>query len=167
MKKISIAFFFLCFAFLVGIYFYFSPKDSSVTQASLPMQSLSLTTIDGKTVHFSDLKNKLILVNFFATWCPPCKQELTEFSKLSSKYPDAIVIISVSLDEDPKVVSAFFKEHPVSYPIVMSNPKLVQIFGQPETIPYTHLVGPDFKILDSISGAHDLEYFENLILNFL
>src|SRR6478672_8667865 len=90
----------------------------------------TVTDLDGKTISFADLKGKVVLVNFWATWCPPCRAEIPDLVKLQAKYRDKLVILGVSEDEDasPQEVKAFGAEQKMNYPIVMLTPELSKIF---------------------------------------
>ena len=80
----------------------------------------TVTDLDGKTISMADLKGKVVLVNFWATWCPPCRAEIPDLVRLQEKYRDKLVVLGISEDEDasPQEVKAFGAEQKMNYPIV-------------------------------------------------
>jgi len=108
----------------------------------------TVTDLDGKTISFADLKGKVVLVNFWATWCPPCRAEIPDLVKLQEKYRDKLVILGVSEDEDasPQEVKAFGAGQKMNYPIVMLTPELSKIFKGVSALPTTFVIDPKGKI---------------------
>jgi len=108
----------------------------------------TVTDLDGKTISFADLKGKVVLVNFWATWCPPCRAEIPDLVKLQEKYRDKLVILGVSEDEDasPQEVKAFGAEQKMNYPIVMLTPELSKIFKGVAALPTTFVIDPEGRI---------------------
>lgn len=113
--------------------------------ATLP--AFSLTTLDGRTMSSSDLRGKVVLMNFWATWCGPCRAEIPDLIKLQDKYRDKLVVIGVSEDEVPaETVKAFADEHKMNYPVVMSTPELKKIFRGVVALPTTFVIDRDGKL---------------------
>jgi thiol-disulfide isomerase/thioredoxin len=108
----------------------------------------TVTDLDGKTISFADLRGKVVLVNYWATWCPPCRAEIPDLVKLQEKYRDKLVILGISEDEDatPQEVRAFGTEQKMNYPIVMSTPELSKIFKGVSALPTTFVIDPEGKI---------------------
>src|SRR3954451_12500146 len=108
----------------------------------------TVTDLDGKTVSIADLKGKVVLVNFWATWCPPCRAEIPDLVKLQEKYRDKLVILGISEDEDasPQEVKAFGAEQKMNYPIVMKTPELSKVFKGVSALPTTFVIDPEGKI---------------------
>ncbi len=84
--------------------------------------NFTLATPDGKRVALGDFRGKMVFVNFWATWCPPCREEMPSMERLYRREKDhGLVILAVSLDSDPKAVSPFVKEHGLTFPVVVDT----------------------------------------------
>src|SRR4029078_10061431 len=137
MKKFLIA---LCGVALIGVCGVFAVRYTRRVNASLQappagasvefvknpvaVPDLVLKTLDGRTLNSRDWKGKVTLVNFWATWCPPCREEIPDLIKLQHRYKDQLQIIGVSSDEGPvEEVAKFVAEHRMNYAIVMETPE--------------------------------------------
>lgn len=107
----------------------------------------TVTDLDGKTISSADLKGKVVLVNFWATWCPPCRAEIPDLIALQNKYRDKLVVLGVSEDEiSPEEVKTFAKNQNVNYPVVMATPELTKIFKGVAALPTTFIVDRESRI---------------------
>jgi thiol-disulfide isomerase/thioredoxin len=87
-----------------------------------PAADLTVKDLQGKPIHLSELKGKTVLLDFWATWCGPCRADGPALDKLYAKYGDKnLIIVGVSVDEDRPVVEKFLSQHPHSYPVVLST----------------------------------------------
>jgi peroxiredoxin len=122
----------------------------------------------GKEVKLSELRGKVVLVNFWATWCHGCQEEIPWFEEFSRKYGEqGLVVIGVSMDSDGwKEVRPWIKEKGVSYPIVIGSEALAKKYGL-EGMPLTALVGRDGKIAATHAGVVDREETEKKIQDLL
>ena len=127
-------------------------REATATLALLkePMEvpPFTVTDLDGKTISFADLKGKVVLVNYWATWCPPCRAEIPDLVKLQDKYRDKLVVLGISEDEDatPQEVKAFAVAQKMNYPVVMKTPALSKIFKGVSALPTTFVIDPEGKI---------------------
>jgi len=139
------------------------------TPASKRAPAWELKDVDGKTVKSSDFDGKVVILDFWATWCPPCKAEIPGFVELQKKYSDqGLVVIGVSLDEQgPAVVKPFMKQFGINYPVVMGNQQIVEAFGSFEGIPTTFVIDRSGKIGASHTGFAPKEFFEKAIAPLL
>jgi thiol:disulfide interchange protein DsbD len=117
-----------------------APKvAASASTAGSELDSLPLTTLDGAPFDRSALKGKVVVVDFWATWCVPCREEIPGFNKLNDTLKDA-VIVGVSLDEDGAgVVRKFLKEHPMKYAVALGAQSIneqLKIEQMPTTVVY-------------------------------
>jgi len=113
-----------------------------------------LKTTDGKTVQLSQMKGKVVLLNFWATWCGPCRKEIPDFLEVYKQYKGrGFEIIGVSLDDEGwKVVNPFVKQFNINYPIVIGDGKLVNAYGGFEFIPTTFLIDKEGTIVHTFTG---------------
>jgi thiol-disulfide isomerase/thioredoxin len=123
----------------------------------------------GKPVKSSDFAGKVVILDFWATWCPPCKAEIPGFIELQEKYRDkGLVIVGVSLDEQgPAVVKPFMQQFKINYPIVMGDEKTAQDFGGVTAIPTTFIIDKAGNIVKKHVGFAPKENFEKEITPLL
>ena len=82
-------------------------------------EDFTLATPGGTSFRLSEHRGKAVLVNFWATWCPPCREEMPAMERLYQQYRDRLVLVAVSLDTDPKVVAPFVREQKLTFPIAL------------------------------------------------
>jgi thiol-disulfide isomerase/thioredoxin len=113
----------------------------------------SLTDLNGRVVNSADLRGKVVLMNFWATWCPPCRAEIPDLIKLQEKYRDQLVVVGVSEDEGPiDPVRAFVAEQRMNYPVAMTTPELRKIFRGVTALPTTFVIDREGKIAQKHVG---------------
>ncbi|HXA15041.1 MAG TPA: TlpA disulfide reductase family protein [Opitutaceae bacterium] len=139
------------------------------TVAPTPAPGWELKDVEGKPVNFSQFKGKVVVLDFWATWCPPCRSEIPGYVKLQEKYKDqGLVIIGVSLDQEgPAVVKKFMADLHVNYQIVMGDDTVVQALGGVDAIPTTFIIDRDGKIRDKKIGAMETGEYEKVIQHYL
>jgi len=114
---------------------------------------LTMTTLDGKTISTKDLAGKVVIFNFWATWCAPCRAEIPDLVKLQDQYKDQVVIIGVLSEDDPGPhVSRFVADYKINYPIVPETKELAATFTGIYALPTTFMVGPDLKVMQKHIG---------------
>lgn len=128
---------------------------------------------DGKEKKLSDYKGKVILLNFWATWCPPCKKELPSLSQISSELKDKdFKMIGVSVDDNQEVLNTFLKSNNLPYTIVFEPTELVgkymETSGQTQNVvPQTYIIDKNGKVVETILGARSKQDFLNIINKYL
>lgn len=126
---------------------------------------------NGKKVSLSDLKGKTVLVNFWATWCAPCKAELPDIESLSKSYASrGLVVIGVSVDKGGDLlsdVSSFVSKNGLTYQIVIDNDNVADAYGNINAIPTSFLINKDGKIVDKWIGMRDKAFFESTVAKYL
>jgi thiol-disulfide isomerase/thioredoxin len=123
---------------------------------------LTLTDLSGRTFLLSSLRGKVVLVNFWATWCPPCRAEIPDLVRLQERYRDHLVILGVSTDESgPGPVKAFADEHKMNYPIVMVTDDLRRAFPGVFALPTTFVIDTEGKTVQKHVGQVDVSTYEN------
>lgn len=111
------------------------------------VEPFTARTIDGKELSLASLRGKVVIVNFWATWCPPCREEIPDLIALQSKYKDQLQIIGVSQDEaPPSTVAQFAAEHGMNYPVVMDTPEIERLFTNIHALPTSFIIDRDGRI---------------------
>jgi cytochrome c biogenesis protein CcmG/thiol:disulfide interchange protein DsbE len=124
----------------------------------------SRADLAGRPLHLADYRGKLILLNFWASWCGPCLAEMPRFSRWQRTYgANGLQVIGVSMDDDSAPVRALLQRQPVAYPIALGDAKLGDLYGGVMGLPLTYLIGPDGRILARYAGDGDLAAMERMI----
>ncbi|WP_185806871.1 peroxiredoxin family protein [Bacillus salinus] len=123
-----------------GLFVALSPKEAVTgTTVGTKAQDFELQTLDGKLVKLSDYQGKKVLLNFWATWCPPCKVEIPEMIRFYEENQEDIEILAVNLD--PKSdVKAFANDYSMNFPILLDEGSRVQRMYQVLTIPTSYFI---------------------------
>ena len=123
-----------------------------------------LKDISGKTHRLSDYRGKWVLVNFWATWCPPCLNELPELVSLHSAHKDSdLVVIGVALDSTRASVIEFARKEKISYPLVLGDHRMAAQIGEVEALPTSFLYAPDGRQVASQAGEVNRADIESYI----
>jgi peroxiredoxin len=141
------------------------PSDlTAAANARKMAPNFSLDDSQGKTIQLSDFRGKVVLLDFWATWCHGCKTEIPWYMEFDNKYKEnGLAVIGVSMDEDGwKSVKPFVAEHKINYPIVVGNQDLGKLYSV-ETLPVTLLIDRDGKIAEAHMGMVEKAAFENEI----
>lgn len=112
---------------------------------------------DGSTFTLSDQEGKIVLLNFWATWCGPCVREMPAFEKLHGEYGEDVVILAVNCLEDTETVDAFITENEYTFPIAYDTEGTVNMRYPTQGIPYTLIIDGDGIIQKIYVGAADAE----------
>ena len=128
--------------FIVALMMILFTATHAVSEEKTKAPNFSLKTFDGKVIELASLKGKVVIINFWATWCPPCRAEIPDFIKVYEQYKSkGLVIIGIALDEDGWTkVKPFVSENKMTYPIVLGTPEVVQRYGGISGIPTTFAV---------------------------
>jgi thiol-disulfide isomerase/thioredoxin len=137
--------------------------DSATT--ALPAPAWKLKDLEGREVSSDQFKGKVVVVDFWATWCGPCIEEIPGYIALQKKYgPDGLVIVGVSLDRrGPAHVKQFAQAKGMNYTLVMGDEAVVEAFGNFQAIPTTFLISREGRILNQKTGAAPVEEYEKLV----
>ncbi len=119
------------------------PGSEAITVAPLvgsQAPNFSLKGLDGNSIELADLRGKNVIINFWATWCGPCRIEMPHFQARHEKYPDDLVILAVNFDEPEKAVQAFVDELGLTFDIVLDPGAVVQTVYEIRAYPTTYFV---------------------------
>jgi len=150
-----------------------SNKDSNKVKQEEPKKfeapDFSLKNIAGEEVRLSDYRGKIVFINFWATWCGPCRHEVPAFVELQEEYgKDNLVILGISLDRgDLSVVPKFADEYRINYEVLYGDANVVQKYGGINSIPTTFIVDRDGYIRDGMVGFPGKDYFVQTIKNLM
>jgi peroxiredoxin len=137
---------------------------SHLTQSS-PAPDFSLVALDGKTMRLSDFRGKAVLLNFWATWCGPCKIEMPWLVDLQKQYgAQGLQIVGVAMDDASKEdIAKFASDMGVNYPILIGKEAVGNDYGGVPALPETFVIARDGKIVDKIIGIRGKAEFEDVI----
>ena len=115
--------------------------------------NFDLTSTEGKNVKLSDYRGKVVIVDFWATWCPPCRKGIPDLIELQKEFKNNLVVIGVSLDQDTKSdVVPFIKKYGINYPVVYGTNQVIMEYGSINAIPTSFVINKEGKIVDKHIG---------------
>src|SRR6266849_8307509 len=125
----------------------------------------SLESLDGKNMRLSDLRGKAVLLNFWATWCAPCKIEMPWFVELQNQYGrEGLQVVGVAMDDASKEdIAKFAKDMGVNYPILIGKESVGDQYGGIPALPESFFIGRDGKMVDKIIGLKGKSEIEDAI----
>ncbi len=131
--------------------------------------AFQLQTLEGQPVSLADIEGKVAIIDFWATWCPPCVKEIPEFIELYQAYRDqGLVILGISMDQaGPEVVRNFVAKNGVTYPVAMFNPEVVEAYEVFTGIPTTFILDRQGQVVQKVVGYHPKSFFESEIKKLL
>jgi len=140
------------------------PAGIAVAQVSEAAPALELPDLQGSVHRLADYRGRRVLLNFWASWCGPCLDELPALDKAQSKFGDqGAIVLGIAMDE-PARVGAFLADHPVRFPILLGRveaPSTSLLWGdRNEVLPYSVLIGADGRVIATHRGPLDAAWLE-------
>ena len=124
-----------------------------VASANAPAPPIELVSMSGQRITTDSLRGKVVLVNFWATWCPPCRYEMPGFQKVYDRYHAAgFTVVGISTDGDPGLVNRYLAENGITYPIAMASGDIVNAFGGASVLPRSFLIDRNGRIRNEVTG---------------
>lgn len=152
------------FAPITGLAADLPPLSHSLTmQAPKPAPALKLKDLDGKTHDLAQLKGKVVLINFWATWCPPCRREMPSMERLSQAFKGKpFVVLAVDVGEDPDTIEAFNSQLDTAptFPILLDTRGRTMQTWKVAGMPTTFLVDKQGRIVASAIGGREFDHPE-------
>ncbi|UZJ38658.1 TlpA family protein disulfide reductase [Prosthecochloris sp. SCSIO W1103] len=167
MHKLSTAFSGLGISMLLLAVMMVSPQ----TSVSGPV--INAKALDGTEISSRNLAGKAYIVNFFASWCPPCRQEVPDMVELQKKYSkDGFTFIGVGFRDEEQSISDFIWEYGINYPVMIGDQAMISTFGDYipgglQAIPVSFVIGRDGSLITVAQGFQNREALEQLILQAL
>ncbi|HEY3355561.1 MAG TPA: TlpA disulfide reductase family protein [Polyangia bacterium] len=136
---------------LALVYTALVPRGAALADGT-PAPPLRLTALDGSAVDLAALRGRVVVVNFFASWCPPCRAEIPDLSRFQREHPDVVVLGVATESGDAATVGAFARQRGIAYRVALGDDAALAGYGV-SVLPTTYVVGPDGTIGRSFVGA--------------
>jgi thiol-disulfide isomerase/thioredoxin len=144
-----------------------APAQPTATNAPIA-PPIRLKEIFGQKITPADYQGKVLLLNFWATWCPPCRSEIPAFVELQERYrSQGFQIIGIAMDDGAGAVRSFYKQYRINYPVAMGDKTLASIYGGMSGLPTSFLIGRDGRIYRRVKGELDPDFLESQIKRLL
>ncbi len=142
-------------------------SESDILRPVAP--DFKLKDLNGNDFSLSQTKGKVVILDFWATWCPPCRMEVPHFKDLYQRYKGkGLVIIGVALDQGgAATVRPFVQTNEIDYPVLMADQIVVASYGGIRSIPTTFIIDRKGRIVEKIVGYRGKDFFESIIKKLL
>lgn len=148
------------FIFAVALFMLSACSQGSAIEIGASAPDFSLADINGKTVSLSAFNGKVVILDFFASWCPPCRQEIPDFIELEKSYGDkGFAMVGVALVSAGEA-REFAGKMGINYPVLVDDGKASEIYGPIRSIPTTFIIDKSGKIVKMYIGYREKAVFE-------
>ena len=157
---------------VAGIFYFVNDSSSSHQSSGSPVMntaapSFTLSDIGGRSVSLSDYHGKVVILDFWAPWCPPCRREIPDFIALQNQYASqGLQVIGIGLDQ-PNNVAAFAQQQGINYPVVIGDDAITNLYGGISGIPTTFFIDRQGNIKNRFVGFTRKSVFEEEIKKLL
>ncbi len=157
----------------IGIFLFARPKVEDLKHAEFSDQQAApdfmLKDVNGKDVRLSDFRGKIVILNFWATWCGPCRKEMPDFIELQNQYAkDGLQFVGIALDQEGAAkVKPFVEKNKIGYPILIGNNDIADKYGGMNAIPVTFLIDRKGMIRGHYIGMRQKSDLESMALALL
>lgn len=153
----------LAVAVAIGIYFVSKEKVPADGRGKTA-PDFSLSTLDGQPLRLSSYRGKVVVLDFWATWCVPCREEIPQFIRMQDQYGSrGMQVIGISMDDSPEPVRSFYQEFKMNYPVALGDAKLGEQYGGILGLPITYVIGRDGEIANKYIGAVSVAVIEQRV----
>jgi len=169
MKLLLTTFLLLAFATTGGCGEGKSPPAANATQTAAATAApvategpdFTVTTLEGRTLRLSELRGQVVVVDYWATWCGPCRIAMPHLQKLHDEYKSqGVTVLALSVDQKgPSVVVPFIRQNGFTFAVAMADQKSASAFGNFSSIPTTVIVRPDGRVHTTLTGVHPYEEY--------
>ncbi len=128
----------------------------------------TLKDTQGKKISLQNYRGKIVIIDFWATWCPPCRRGIPDLIQIQKEFKNNVVVLGISLDTDTKKdVVPFMKNMGINYPVVYANSQVIQDYGNVEAIPTSFVINKNGKIVNQHIGLTPKESYVSEINKLL
>jgi peroxiredoxin len=143
-------------------------RQPSSPQPANSAPDFTVTDLDGRKLSLSDYKGKVVLLNFWATWCAPCRTEIPHFVEMQNRFgADGFQVIGISMDDDANPVREFAQQFKLNYPVAVGDDKLAERYGGVLGLPISFIIDRQGRIYAKHIGATDTTVFDNEVKGLL
>lgn len=159
-------------ALVVGYQIYRGRSGTGVTGHAAAVGQAApqfvLVDLSGQKLELSAMRGKVVLLDFWATWCAPCREEIPHFVEMQEKYrASGLQIVGISVDDEAAPVRQFYQQYKMNYPVAMGDAKLAGAYGGVLGLPIAFLIDRDGKIVKKHIGQTEAAVFEREVVELL
>jgi cytochrome c biogenesis protein CcmG, thiol:disulfide interchange protein DsbE len=155
---------------LAGLYIFSRSRTRKTQPTTIGNLAPDFTVTDlaDRKLTLSGYRGKVVLLDFWATWCSPCREEIPHFVALQNKYgPEGFQVIGISMDDDAKPVREFAREYKLNYPVAVGDDKLADRYGGVLGLPVNFVIDREGRIHAKYLGATDIAVFDQEVKDLL